>query len=104
MRRGLPAAVSLSGGYRTSKASLALRHRLRQEAEDLPHHGDANQRGVAAHVERWRDLDHVAADQVEPAQAAQHALRLVRGVAADLRRASAGRIGGIEAVDVEADI
>jgi len=51
---------------------------------------------LAAHVERRRDLDHVAAHQVEPAQAAQHALRLVRGIAADLGRASVRRVGRIE--------
>src|SRR5882757_1874308 len=86
--RGFLSVPPLSGGYRKSLAqlntSLAPGHRLREQAEDLPHHRDADERGVAAHVEGRRDFDDVAADQVEPAQPAQHALSLVRGVAADL--------------------
>src|SRR6266540_1358474 len=105
---GFRSVPPLSGGYRTSTARLDTTlppgHCLREQAEDLPHHGDTDERGVAAHVEGRRDFHDVAADQIEPTQAAQYALRLVRGVAADLRRAGARRIGGIEAVDVEADI
>src|SRR4051794_286491 len=34
-----------------SDPALPLRHRFGQQAEDLPHHGDTDERGVAAHVE-----------------------------------------------------
>ena len=55
-------------------------------------------------IEGRRDFHHVGADDVQPAQLAQHLLGLEGGEAADLGRAGARRIDGIEHVDVEAHI
>src|SRR5262249_56886390 len=63
---------------------VAPRVGVGEEAEDLEHHGGADERGVAGGVEGRRDLDDVAADEVEALQAADQALRLARGEAADL--------------------
>ena len=79
-------------------------HGRGQHAQDLEHHRGADQRGVAGWVERRRHLDDVAADEVETVEAADHALRLGRREAADLRRAGSRRIDRVEPVDVEADI
>src|SRR5262245_9378594 len=49
----------LRWGGKSLEAPLPPGHRFRQHAEDLPHHGDAHERGVAAHVEGRRDLDDV---------------------------------------------
>jgi hypothetical protein len=49
-------------------------------------------------------LDHVHAAPVEFADAAQDGVRLARGEAARDRRAGAGGEGGIEAVDIEAQV
>src|SRR5262245_1703445 len=98
---GMTVAQQLNADLRL-EAALAPGHRLGKQAEDLPHYRDAYERGVAAHVERRRDLDDIAADQIEPAQAADHALRLMRCVTADFGRAGTGGVGRIEPVDVEA--
>ena len=56
---------------------------FRQQAQDFEHQRYRHQRGIARHVERWRDFDHVTADKIEPAQAVvaaefdQHHVRLV---------------------------
>src|SRR6185312_9922232 len=49
-----------------SKPTLAFADRFGEQAENLPHHGDTHERSVAAHVEGWRNLDHVPTDQIEP--------------------------------------
>ena len=76
----------------------------RQHAEPLEQEIGGGERGVARGVVGRRHLDEIAADKVEAAAAADDLERLRRGQAADLRRARARRIGGIEAVDVEAEI
>ena len=48
-----------------------------------------------------RNLDQVAADDVEAAERSDELQNLVAGKSADLRRACAGSVGGIDAVDVE---
>ena len=50
-------------------AAAAFGHSFREQTEYLVHHGGSDQCGVAARIEGRRDLDHVAADQIEPAQA-----------------------------------
>ena len=71
--------------------AAAPREGLGEDAEDLEHEGGADQGRVARGVEGRRHLDHIAADQVEAAQAADHLLGVEGRVAADLRRAGAGR-------------
>src|SRR5258706_6347056 len=83
---------------------LARFDRRRDDTEDLEHHGGADQRGRAARIEGWRDLDDVAADEVEAGKAAHHDLRLENAHAAAFRRAGTGRVDRVEPVDVEADI
>ena len=51
-----------------------------------------------------RDLDDIAADDVDALQAVQDRLSLARGQASSLRRSGARREGRVEAVDVERDV
>ena len=74
------------------------------QAQDLEQHLRAGMRRVGGRVILRRDLDDVAADDVEALEAAQQLQHLARRQAADLRRAGAGREGRIEAVDVEGQI
>src|SRR5690606_28966573 len=73
-------------------------------AQNLEHHGHAHEGGVARRIEGRRDFHDIAADEVQAAQAAEQLLRLVAAGAADLGRAGAGRIHGVEEVDVEAHV
>ena len=61
-----------------------------------PGHG-----GNIGAVKWWRNLDHVAADHIDPTQSPETGRRLGRGQPAPDRRAGAGRKGRIKAVDVE---
>src|SRR5579862_8792002 len=83
---------------------LAAMYRRGQHAEDLEHHRRTDEGGITRRVEGWRDLDDIAADEVEPGEAAQHLLRLGGRVAANLRGAGARRVDRVEPVDIEADI
>ena len=94
----------LPNGSQPAQPVFAAVHRRRQHAQDLEHDGRTDQRGVAGRIEGRRDLDDVAADEVEPVEAADHALRLGGREAADLRRAGARRVDRVEPVDIEADI
>src|SRR5260370_29639652 len=73
-------------------AVLAAMHRRGQHAEDLEHHRRADQRGVAARIERRRDLHDIAADEVEAFEAADHPLRLGRREATHFGWAGARRL------------
>src|SRR5262249_14949188 len=84
-------------------ASVAIDD-ARQHAEHLEQEIGACKSSIARGIVGRRHLHEVASDEVEAAAAADDLQRLRRGEAADLRRAGAGRIGGIEAVDVEAEI
>src|SRR6266487_469748 len=83
---------------------LPRRHRFGRHAENFEHHRGADQCGGPAWIEWRRDLDDIAADQVEATQFSDHDLRLDDGHSATFRRAGAGRKGRIEAVDIEAHI
>src|SRR5271155_4240476 len=74
---------------------------IRDQAENLEHHGCPYQRGVAGLIVRRGNFYDVAADEIESAQAAQEALRFQRGDAADFRRPSSRCIDGVETVNVE---
>src|SRR5882724_6411027 len=71
------------------------------QREDLEQHLGADHRGVAGRVVLRRDLDHVAADDVDALEAMQDRLGLARGETAGLRCPGAGREGRIETVDIE---
>jgi hypothetical protein len=75
-----------------------------QDAEHLVEQVRRDQRGVAGRVVGRRDLDEVAADEVQPRAAPHDLERLPGAEAAGLHRAGAGREGGVEAVDVEAEV
>ncbi len=64
----------------------------------------AHLRGHRAGVVFRRHLHHIAADHIEPLATAQDCLNLARGEAADFRRASAWRKGGVDAVNIEAHV
>src|SRR5215216_7272333 len=101
-RRSL--AASLSAGLGSCIVGLAAVYGVGQDAENFKHQGAADDCGIAARIKGRRHLDDVTADQIEALQAADHALRLGRGEASYLRRARAGGIGGIEPVNIEADV
>src|SRR5882724_9099697 len=82
----------------------ARRHRIGRHAQYFEHHRGADQGGGPARIERRRDFDDIAADQIEATQLSYHNLRLDDGHSATFRRAGAGRKGRVEAVDIEAHI
>lgn len=77
---------------------------IRDQAENLKHHGSAHQRGIAGLIKRRGYLHDIAADEIQPAQSAQQALGLQGGQTANFRGAGAGCIHGIEPVHVEGDV
>ena len=90
---------------RPSPVHLATRSplspRFLDQAQNLEQHRCAVERGDRAGIERWRDLDQVAADEVDPAQGAQQSQCFARRDAAGFGGAGAGRFGRVQAVDVE---
>ena len=81
----------------TADRSPPGEHRL----ADDPGGGDA---GAAAGIPGVGDLDEVAADDLAAAQEPDDLDQLGDADAAGLRRAGAGRLGGIEHVDVDGDV
>lgn len=67
--------------YAGSRSSVlpAGRDSLREQAEHLVHQRRADERCAPARIERRSDLDHVAPNEVEPAQAVQERDHLPRG-------------------------
>src|SRR6476660_9589064 len=67
----------------TRKASLSpLCDILGHRAQDLEHHRRPGISGEAGRIEGRRDLDHIGADDMEPAQGPKQLLRLEGGKAA----------------------
>src|SRR5437762_7285096 len=95
--------------YRTSPRSRLMATSLpvpaRHRAEEFEHQvRREKRRNLARTVEKRRDLDDVAADQLQAGQAANELLGLVARQAADFRRAGSGRERGIDRVDVEGHV
>src|SRR5574341_928410 len=88
--------VAMTASF-SDDASVAIDD-ARQHAQHLEQQVGAGERGVAGRVVGWRDLDEIAADKIEAAAAADDLECLRCRQAADLRRARAGRVGGVEAV------
>ena len=88
------------------RQALLPRHERAEhhQAQDLEQHLRAGMRGVGGGIVLRRDLDDVAADDVEALQAAQDFQHFARGQPADFRRAGARREGRVEAVDVEGEV
>src|SRR5262249_8532874 len=74
------------------------------QREHLEQHLGPYHRGIAGRVVLRRDLDHVAANRVYPAQAMQDPLSLAGREPAHLGCAGAGREGRIETVDIERNV
>ena len=85
-------------------SARADRRAEHHQAQDLEQHLRPGVGGVGRGVVLRRDLDDVAADDIEPLEPAQDRLRLARRQAADLGRAGAGREGRVERVDVERQV
>src|SRR5258707_309973 len=74
----------------TIRHSLPARgHCFGRHAQNFEHHRGSDQRGGPARIEWRRDLDDIAADQVEATQLSDHDLRLDDGHSATFRRAGA---------------
>ena len=85
------------------RTSLAVRH-ARQDAQQFIQNIGPGQRRVAGRIIGWRNLNQIAAHDVQPLERTDQFHRLRRGQPANLGRAGAGRIGRIKAVDVIGDI
>src|ERR1051326_5383572 len=112
--RSLPLTVSTIGSLGISllpnldsealHAVLAAMHGGGQHAQDLENHRRADERRVARRIEGRRHLDDIAANEVEPVEQADHALRLGSGEAADFGCAGPRCVDRVEPVDIKADI
>lgn len=76
----------------------------RQDAEHFKKEIGCGERGVARGVIGRRDFNEIAAHQIQPPATADDFQRLNCGQSADFRRAGSWREGGVEAVDIEAQI
>src|SRR4051812_38194673 len=87
-------ALSHDGCGTKSKHTQKFKHEVRRQ-----------QRGDLSRSVEWRrNLDDVAADECETAEAAHELLRFVTREAADLRGAGTGRKRRIDRVDVEGHV
>src|SRR5882724_13412099 len=91
-------ADSLSAG-----ASIAVDDAW-QHAQHFEQQIRTGERRISCGIVRRRDFNEIAADEIEATAATDDLERLRCRQSADLRRAGAGGAGGIEAVDVEAEI
>ena len=72
---------------------------VRQNAKQLEHHRGACQGRDPAGIVRWRDLDDVCPNDIEPGEPAEQTLRLASREPADLGRAGARSKRRIHTVD-----
>src|SRR5258708_32077757 len=63
----------------TGNCEIFAKVPVRDQAENFEHHGGADQGGVSGLIVRRGNLYDIAADEIQSAQSAQHALRFPGG-------------------------